>query len=502
MNHSGQQRICFFTGPTLSAGDVRRASAKLDADVAVLPPIQQGDLLRMINDLPDVIGIIDGYFHQVPSVQHKEILLALENGARVLGAASLGALRAVELDIFGMEGIGEVYQLYKDGRIDGDDEVAVLHTGPEDDFRRLTEPLVNIRHQLRRARRCHVITPRTARLLSSVARRMHYSERSYEAVLLSAGKYCSDRAQLGAFREFVLHEPSDLKREDASTLVQAVIARVRGEEPWPAPRTIQIQRTKYFRILERDYIGYATGGRHVPASVALSFDRILSPEFPDLFRRVALRCLAVDEALERGLDTCDGDKLVSDFRRSERLQANSEFLAWLNSHCLSQHELIAGIRERELERRMLTVYRTIHPELGSDMTLYRALTDDVAARFGVTTEELTMPPFMQPGILWEEPLVRELKMNGSFRSALDRAARILDFEARLFHDDQELKHCFDSLLFHARETVEKWIAQRWNIGTERLGEALAARGIVRYREFLEIARRAYVYATHEPGALD
>jgi hypothetical protein len=501
MNQTGKQRVCFFTGPTLSAGDIRRACARLDADVVVLPPIQQGDLLRMINDLPEVIGIIDGYFHQVPSVQHKEVLLALENGARVLGAASLGALRAVELDAFGMEGIGAIYRLYKEGRIDGDDEVAVVHTGPEDDYQRLTEPLVNIRHQFRRARRRKVISPRTARLLSSVAKSMHFSERTYEPVLRAAGKRGSDCLELAAFRDFVRHQPADLKRDDALALVGAVAARVRGEQPWPAPTPIQIQRTKYFRILERDYIGHVARGQHVPASVALSFHRILCPQFPDLFRRVALRCLAVDEALERDLDIGDAESLLASFRHSQRLQADTEYRAWMHSHCLSHQELLASVRERELERRILSVYRNNQPESAGGMDLYRFLVDDVAGRVGVTAAELTMPPFMHPGIVWEEPLVRELKMDGSFTTALERAARILEFEARLFHDNAELKHCFDSLLIHACDPVEKWIAQRWNIQANELGESLAARGFVRYRDFLGIARRAYVYATHEPGAL-
>jgi len=46
-------------------------------------------------------------------------------GARVLGASSMGALRASELDIYGMEGIGLIYQAYKSGHLVSDDEVAL-----------------------------------------------------------------------------------------------------------------------------------------------------------------------------------------------------------------------------------------------------------------------------------------------------------------------------------------------------------------------------------------
>ena len=105
------QRVCVFIGPTMCADDVLAAFAGLDVELLVLPPVQQGDLLRLLDDLPNVIAIIDGYFFQVPSVLHKEILLAMERGARVLGAASMGALRAAELDVFGMEGVGEIYRM-------------------------------------------------------------------------------------------------------------------------------------------------------------------------------------------------------------------------------------------------------------------------------------------------------------------------------------------------------------------------------------------------------
>ena len=55
---------------------------------------------------PRAIGIIDGVFLDVASVWHREILWALSQGVHVFGAASMGALRAAELDGFGMRGVG------------------------------------------------------------------------------------------------------------------------------------------------------------------------------------------------------------------------------------------------------------------------------------------------------------------------------------------------------------------------------------------------------------
>src|SRR5262249_41220362 len=151
MSPRARPRVCLFTGPSLPAADMEAEFRHVDADVVVRPPIEQGDVLRLAHRLPDVIGIVDGQFFHAPAVLHREILFALERGVRILGAASIGALRAAELDSFGMEGIGEIYRRYRTGIIDSDDEVAVLHGPAADEFRPLTEALVTIRHNLGRA---------------------------------------------------------------------------------------------------------------------------------------------------------------------------------------------------------------------------------------------------------------------------------------------------------------------------------------------------------------
>nr|UXE46071.1 hypothetical protein Hi04_10k_c5591_00011 [uncultured bacterium] len=111
-----------FLGPSL---DLDAARKELAADYR--PPAAQGDVLLALRSGARRIGIIDGRFNDVPSVWHKEILLALEEGALVFGAASMGALRAAELHRFGMIGVGRVFEWYRDGVLCDDDEVAVIH---------------------------------------------------------------------------------------------------------------------------------------------------------------------------------------------------------------------------------------------------------------------------------------------------------------------------------------------------------------------------------------
>ena len=111
--------MVLFLGPTLAAEEAQAALAAAGAGdgVVLLPPAAQGDVYRAVRDYrPAVIGLVDGCFHQVPAVWHKEILWAMASGVAVYGAASMGALRAAELQAFGMIGIGKIFDAYRSGR--------------------------------------------------------------------------------------------------------------------------------------------------------------------------------------------------------------------------------------------------------------------------------------------------------------------------------------------------------------------------------------------------
>lgn len=74
--------------------------------------LKRGDLENAADD-HDVIVILDGEFGQSRSVSPKEILGVLDGGKTVVGAASMGALRASELDRYGMIGVGWVYDYFR-----------------------------------------------------------------------------------------------------------------------------------------------------------------------------------------------------------------------------------------------------------------------------------------------------------------------------------------------------------------------------------------------------
>lgn len=65
---------------------------------------------------------------------HKELVFALLEGVLVIGAASMGALRAAELYRYGAFGVGQVFEMYKAGE---EDDSLVAMTYDEETFRPL-----------------------------------------------------------------------------------------------------------------------------------------------------------------------------------------------------------------------------------------------------------------------------------------------------------------------------------------------------------------------------
>ncbi|MDD1719238.1 MAG: TfuA-related McrA-glycine thioamidation protein [Methanoregulaceae archaeon] len=210
------QGIVVFLGPSLAESE-----ARLILDASYRPPAARGDVLRAAREGAEIICLIDGVFFQECSVAHREVLEAVREGARVIGASSMGALRAAELDGLGMEGVGEIYRMYRDGEIVSDDEVALIFD-PET-FVQLSEPLVNIRCTLSRAVNESVIDPVSASILLDCARSLYFPERTYESVLERAREKL-DPSVSEAFSRFIDRGRVDQKREDAILALRRVRA--------------------------------------------------------------------------------------------------------------------------------------------------------------------------------------------------------------------------------------------------------------------------------------
>ncbi len=215
-----------FVGPTLP---LEQAATILDA--SFLPPAAQGDLYRAALGRPRAIGLIDGRFGDVASVWHKEILWAMAQGIHVYGGASMGALRAAELHPFGMVGVGPIFQAFRDGILQDDDEVAVLHGPADSGWLQLTDALVDMRCTLTAAEAAGVVDTDTCARLLELARATFYAERTWARLLRDADAARIEPARLEGLRAWLPLGRIAQKRADAVELLQTMARDLRADAP-------------------------------------------------------------------------------------------------------------------------------------------------------------------------------------------------------------------------------------------------------------------------------
>src|SRR5512136_196033 len=208
------QRIIVFLGPSLER---EAAEAILPADYRT--PDKRGDLLHAVEEGAEIICLIDGVFHQESAVAHREILAAIKKGVRVVGSSSMGALRAAEMDTLGMMGIGKIYQMYKSGELESDDEVALVFD-PSSGMA-LSEPLINIRFTLRRAEDSGIIDTGAHNALLAAARSVFYPQRTYRTIVYQAGDAIDEKTR-EQFLQWVKTNACDQKRDDAVAALEYI----------------------------------------------------------------------------------------------------------------------------------------------------------------------------------------------------------------------------------------------------------------------------------------
>ncbi len=224
-----------FLGPSLSH---KRARDILDADF--VPPVQAGDVHRLLATDVRRIVVIDGLFHGARSVWHRELIDALDEGIEVIGASSMGALRAAELCEDGMRGVGTVFEWYRSGAIDGDDEVALLHADGELGYRAMSEPLVNVRATLDDAVAAKEIDADEGARLLARARALPYAERAYPRLV--QGEEEAQRARIAAALKA---RRRDLKAEDARAALKLCAAS--PTRPRGAIKTLRKELRRWLR---------------------------------------------------------------------------------------------------------------------------------------------------------------------------------------------------------------------------------------------------------------
>jgi hypothetical protein len=121
-----------------------------------------------------------------------------------------------------MVGVGAIFEAYRDGVLEDDDEVAVAHGPAENGYRTGSDAMVNIRSTLARAEAQGILDTAVANLLRQIAKELFYPERSYAHILDLAAAQGAPLNQLDAFRRWLPRGAMNQKREDALLMLRTM----------------------------------------------------------------------------------------------------------------------------------------------------------------------------------------------------------------------------------------------------------------------------------------
>jgi len=286
-----------FLGPSLPQ---KEGAALLAAKFR--GPARRGDIYRALLDGYRTIVLIDGEFHGSPSIWQREIVEALAEGAVVHGASSMGALRAAELHQLGMIGHGRIFEWYRDGVLDADDEVALTYGPAELGYPSLSEPLVNIRATLAAAVPdiidCEVFSQLIAR-----AKAMYFPQRSFAALLASdiVATWPSERRY--ALEKLMTERRVDQKRLDAVAALMAVAGNVNSRRLTGSDIPLRSLWEPQRLAAE----GYASSDDVLDGSAIGQRAGLSAREFETLRRELSALFFAAEWARERRLEITIAD---------------------------------------------------------------------------------------------------------------------------------------------------------------------------------------------------
>jgi hypothetical protein len=331
--------VVIFAGPSVYGLDIPSSG-----NIAVRPPAMQGDIFRACLLRPRAIGLIDGYFDGVPSVWHKEILWTLSQGIPVFGSASMGALRAAELDVFGMIGVGRIYQWYRDGVLEDDDEVALIHGPQETNYLPISEPMVNVRSTCEAAVFAGVLQQLTADSMVASAKHIHYQDRTWDGVLAAVKAKSAATPELAAFSQWKENGYVDQKRQDAVLLISEILRFL--EQPKDA--NASGFHFEWTDLWDKAVHEWTAGHAPTDDSAAIINELRLDPElFSEISSRAVVRSILLTDADRRRVTVDRAAKLAALGRLREELDLGrkSDLDAWAKQNMLAEDGLDALIEE-------------------------------------------------------------------------------------------------------------------------------------------------------------
>jgi TfuA protein len=160
------------------------------------------------------------------------VVRALDAGIVVYGASSMGALRAVECAPFGAIGVGRIFQMFRTGETEADDEVVITYD--PDTLRATSEPMVNIRIAMAHAAATKAVEKDTAELVVEMADHLYFPDRSYRNIgRLIAGRVSA--TELQRYQDFVASGCCPDQKHDDALLLLATMREAAGRRTAGGP---------------------------------------------------------------------------------------------------------------------------------------------------------------------------------------------------------------------------------------------------------------------------
>jgi hypothetical protein len=339
------EQILVYLGPSLPI-----AKAKAILPTAIYrPPAKQGDIVTdVVNLEPNRIILIDGCFDANLSVWHKELTFAIQfpHLKAIYGAASMGALRASELDWLGMIGIGKIYGWYRDLVTEDDAEVAVQYAtreGPDGPLYYVnTVPLVNIRAGVEHYERefpGEAVAEAAKQFLESM-RNVFYMDRTQSLCAATWNE---------AFGIYFPHIPQ--KAMDAEESLQNFSMYAPAPQQKPTPENL----SKFFQALyERDR-RISINGTEIPQQHIDGYVLLHNPEWERICWDSSNQDLALMlcDHLSVSVSIADVERENVRFQLRSGIDTPEGFETFLSANGWSKHEydrlIITNARIRKLQ---------------------------------------------------------------------------------------------------------------------------------------------------------
>lgn len=347
-------KIIVFCGPTITAFE---ASKIINAEFR--PPIKHGDLISCVyNDHPDVIVIIDGVFINKLSVWHSEINEAINKGVTVYGASAMGAIRAAEMQKWGMRGVGEVFSLFSNGIIEADDEVFCDYTLIDGIYKKNTISVINLRYILSKATESLIISKDHADEIINTVKSLFYKERTISLIMNA----CMEKGTLNhneskRLVEIISQSDLDIQKIDAIKCLEAV-KKLRIEDLDRKEKSYQYDL--FFEALNERDRGTKNDVDHhsfykIANDYALYSQDIESLNDAALNKKICA-LIADNFNIEASDEDIKAEKNL--FILKHKLNGESEYQDWLKDNDLTENEFKELLAEGVKINKLQNWYRT------------------------------------------------------------------------------------------------------------------------------------------------